>query len=610
VCGIVGYIGNANALHVIIPALQRLEYRGYDSAGIAVIHKGKISIAKKKGKISSLISYISDINFPHEAKIGIGHTRWATHGEPSDNNAHPHSECTGKIAIVHNGIIENYLELKKELEAKGHKIKSETDTEIVAHLIEEEMKNVGDFEKSFKRAIAKLEGSYAIVGISAEEPDKIIATRKGAPLVVGIWDKSGFIVSSDIPSLLIFTKKMIPLDDGEIAVITSDSIEIVKDDIQVEKEIVEIKWSPHQAEKGGYKHFMLKEIFEQPHVVEDTISEFLSIWDKIQIPKSKRFIITACGTSFHAGLIGKIWIEQFCKIPVEVEYASELRYKDYEMFNDSVVIAISQSGETADTLEAVRRAKSEGAFTLGLVNVLGSTMTREVELVLHTSAGPEIGVAATKTFSSQLTALILLAIKMSGESKNSKIINELRKIPAKISEVLKKSDFIREISEEISGFKNAFYLGRWISYPVAMEGALKLKEISYIHAEAYPAGEMKHGPIALISPDMLSIFIVPKDRVYRKTLSNIQEVIARHGKVIAVTTGERDEMSFSGLKTEGSKGDDFPPVWVRIGVPEVEEFLTPFVTTPVLQLIAYHTACVLGHDVDQPRNLAKSVTVE
>ena len=614
-CGIVGYTGQANALHVIIPALQRLEYRGYDSAGIAVIHGGKIKVAKKKGKISSLISYLSEVNFPSEAKVGIGHTRWATHGEPSDGNAHPHLECTGKIAIVHNGIIENYSELKRELEEKKHKIKSDTDTEVIAHLIEEELKNSQNFEEAFIKATSKLEGAYAIVSIFSEEPGKILASRKGAPLVVGIWNNSGFIVSSDIPSLLIFTKKMIPLDDGEVALITPENLKIMKEGMQVEKEIVEIKWSAQQAEKEGYKHFMLKEIFEQPHVVEDTISEFLSLWDEIQIPRASRLIITACGTSLHAGLIGKIWIESLSKTPVEVEFASELRYKD-AIFDDAVVIAISQSGETADTLEAIRRAKSEGAHTIGLVNILGSTMTREVDLVLHTSAGPEIGVAATKTFISQLTTLFLIAVKMRGEGKNSQFVSELRKIPQAIHDVLKKSDFIKDISEEIARFKNALYLGRWLSYPVAMEGALKLKEISYIHAEAYPAGEMKHGPIALVDPEMLSVFVVPKDRVYKKTISNMQEVIARHGRIIAITSGEGDEVlpPDGGAKHQTAKKDggdeSLPPVWVKIGVPETGELLTPFVTTPVLQLIAYHTACVLGHDVDQPRNLAKSVTVE
>ncbi|GBD04340.1 Glutamine--fructose-6-phosphate aminotransferase [isomerizing] [bacterium HR19] len=591
-CGIVGYIGKTNALHVIIPSLQRLEYRGYDSAGIAVIKDGEIRLAKKKGKISELISFVSRIDFPTFSRVGIGHTRWATHGPPSDNNAHPHLECSGKIAVVHNGIIENFSELRKKLE-KNHKFTSETDTEVIAHLIEDALKEVGSFEKAFEFAVKQLEGTFAVVSIFSGEPDRILCARYKAPLVIGLWDENGNLVSSDIPSLLIFTKKIIPLSDGEIAIVKENSVEIKKDGFRVERQPIEVPWDAQQAEKSGFKHFMLKEIYEQPHVVVDTTAEFLSRWDELNLGEFQKIIITGCGTSYHAGLLGKLWIEHIAKIPVEVDYASELRYKDYIQKN-SLFIAISQSGETADTLEAVRRAKEEGLKVVSLVNVLGSTLSRESDFVLHTNAGPEIGVAATKTFLSQITVLYLLAVFLSGQSRKSKMLYDIQKVPEKIEEVLALSDFIYEISEDVSKLKNALYLGRWISYPVVMEGALKLKEISYIHAEPYPAGEMKHGPIALVSPSTLSVFVAPRDRVFKKTISNLHEVSARHGKVILITT----------------KNTDVKDVWKKIEIPDVEEFLSPFLTVPVLQLLAYHTATILGHDVDQPRNLAKSVTVE
>jgi glucosamine--fructose-6-phosphate aminotransferase (isomerizing) len=592
-CGIVGYVGETNALYVLIPALQRLEYRGYDSAGIAVIKDGKIRVAKKKGKISQLISYLSEIDFPTYANIGIGHTRWATHGEPSDNNAHPHLDCTGKITVVHNGIIENFAEIKSELISR-HSFSSETDTEIVAHLIEEEIKTGKvDFETAFEKAISKIDGTWAIASFFSDEPDKIICARKGAPLVIGVWDK-GFIISSDIPSLLPFTRKIIPLDDGDIAVVSSKSVKIKNKGIPVEKKYIEINWDISQAEKGGFRHFMLKEIFEQPHVVEDTIKEFISIWNEVKsrFVRNKRFVIAACGTSYHAGLLGKLWLEHIARIRVEVDYASEIRYKDFD-FSDTVLIAISQSGETADTLEAARKAKAEGAEVIALVNILGSTLARESDVVLHTNAGPEIGVAATKTFLSQITSLYLLAVMLSGEDKNSEFVKNIRAIPDKIVQVLNQNELIQSIAEYISNFKHALYLGRWLSYPVAMEGALKLKEISYIHAEAYPAGEMKHGPIALISPEFLSVFIAPQDRVFKKTISNLMEVKARHGKILLVSDSHVQ----------------IPEV-VTITIPSVPELLSPFVSIPVLQLLAYHTAVILGHDVDQPRNLAKSVTVE
>lgn len=593
-CGIVGFVGRSNALHIIIPALYRLEYRGYDSAGISVLYENKIFVAKKKGKISALTTYLSEINFPTYSNIGIGHTRWATHGEPSDHNAHPHTDCRGEIAVIHNGIIENFAQIKNEL--KGHKFVSETDTEIIAHLIEEEMKN-HDPQEAFARMLHKIDGSYAIVMITTRAPNKIFCARKKSPLVIGVLEGVGYMVSSDIPSLLPFTRKVIPLDDGEYSIVSVEDMKIFKEEREISKRPIDIKWDVQEAEKGGYKHFMLKEIMEQPHAIEDTLLEILSVWDEIHIPEHSRLIITACGTSFNAGLIGKIWFESIAKKDTYIDYASELRYKDID-FQNSLVVAISQSGETADTLEAARIAKERKGKLLGIVNVLGSSLTREADVVIHTNAGPEIGVAATKTFSAQLTALLLLAIKMGRFDRSHKLIEELKRIPQKVEHFLeKKASAMQEIAEEVvSNFKNALYLGRWISYPVAEEGALKLKEISYIHAEAYPAGEMKHGPIALVSSDLLSVFVIPHDRVFKKTLSNIQEVLARKGTVIA-------------LVTEGFE-DLLPPGVNKISIHKTDEFLSPFVSIVPLQLISYYTAVYLGHDVDQPRNLAKSVTVE
>lgn len=590
-CGIVGFIGKSNALHFVIPALYRLEYRGYDSAGISVIHNGKVFVAKKKGKISALTTYLSEINFPNYANLGIGHTRWATHGEPSDYNAHPHTDSKGEISVIHNGIIENFLQIKNQL--KHHSFVSETDTEVIPHLIEEEMKDK-DPETAFLDALEKIEGSYAIVMITSRDPSKMFCARKRSPLVVGIIDGVGYIVSSDIPSLVTFTKKVIPLDDDEVAIVSFDDIKFLKNRQRIYKQPIEIKWDIQEAEKGGYRHFMLKEIMEQPHVVEDTMHEILSVWDEIVIPSHSKILVTACGTSFHAGAVGKIWFESIARKEVDIEYASELRYKDKD-FQGSLVISISQSGETADTLEAIRIAKEKGAKIVGLVNVLGSSLSREADLVIHTNAGPEIGVAATKTFSAQLTALLLFALKLAGFQKSHKIVDELRRIPEKIDRFLSKNS-VQELAEEVAAFKNVLYLGRWLSYPIAEEGALKLKEISYIHAEAYPSGEMKHGPIALISQDMLSVFVIPYDRIFKKTFSNLQEVLARKGKVIAVITQGYENL--------------LPYEVTKIPIPQTDDFLSPFVSVIPLQLLSYHTAVYLGHDVDQPRNLAKSVTVE
>ena len=600
-CGIVGYTGKLQCLHLILSSLERLEYRGYDSAGIALVEGGKIIIRKKKGKIANLIASLSDLTV--NSKTGIGHTRWATHGEPSDINAHPHTDCNNKIAIVHNGIIDNFLEIKKEI-SKNHRIVSDTDTEIIAHLIEEEFS--GDLLAAVTKTIKRLEGSYAMASVSSVEPEKLILCRKGSPLIIGDLNGDGYLAASDAPSVIPFTKKITVLEDGDTAEVTKDRITIYNSNGNtVERNRIILPWDAQRAQKGGYKHFMQKEIFEQPHVLSDTLRGTLSIWNELNIKKPDRIIIIACGTSLHAGQIGKYWIESISKIPTEVEFASELRYKDIPLTKNTLAVAISQSGETTDTLESVRLLKLKGKEEkidikiLGIVNVLGSTLTREAESVILTHAGPEIGVAATKTFSAQLMTLLLFALKLAGESRNSEIIRLLQKIPEIAHKTIEQTDRItQDLASEIKTFQNALYLGRWVGYPIALEGALKLKEISYIHAEGYAAGEMKHGPIALVEPNMFSLFIAPRDRVYSKILSNMQEIKARKGKIISVTT-------------EGKEDDAKIMSWRNIEIPKLEnDLLYPFITIIPLQLLAYWTACEKGCDVDQPRNLAKSVTVE
>ncbi len=606
VCGIVGYIGKDNAKNIVINGLKRLEYRGYDSAGVAFIDSGKLKIYKKSGKIRNLEFELNkDLSLPH---VAIGHTRWATHGEPNDINAHPHVDCTGKIAVVHNGIIENFAELRKSLESKGHKFKSQTDTEVIAHLVEEEIQEGKDLREAVLSAVAKLKGSYAAAVIYEDEPDKIVCVRKDSPLVIGIGEGENFI-ASDVPAFLSYTNKVIFLDDNECAVITADNVQIFDlNGHKVEKEIKEIPWSIAQAEKGGYKHFMLKEIYEQPKAIADTISGKLSIFEE----KNKKILtdfskiqIVACGTSFHAGLIGKFFIESISRIPVSVDYASEYRYRNPIIDNKTLIIAISQSGETADTLAAVRLARKEGAKVVAICNVIGSTITREADYTIYTHAGPEISVASTKAFTTQLAALFLFAVEVAKVRKvidketENKLLNALSEIPKKLKTFLdteNEKKLIRKIALEFYNSQDALYLGRFVNYPIALEGALKLKEISYIHAEGYPAGEMKHGPIALIDEKLPVVVIAPKDRVYEKMVSNIEEVKARKGKVIAVTNANCPEIK---------KLADF-----TIEIPATEELLYPFLTVVPLQLFAYHIADFLGYDVDQPRNLAKSVTVE
>lgn len=603
-CGIVGYVGYRKAVPVLLHGLQRLEYRGYDSAGLAVLDEKskKIIVEKQVGKIKDLQEYIwgKEIN----GNIGIAHTRWATHGPPSIENAHPHTSKSEAFAVVHNGIIENYAKLKDELIKKGCQFKSQTDTEVIAHLLEEY------YEKDLLTTVLKvakmIEGAYAIGVISTVEPDKIVALRKGSPLVVGIGEGENFI-ASDIPAILEYTKTFIALDDEEIAVITKDKVEVY--DIngnKVEKKPFTVKWDLAAAEKGGFKHFMLKEIYEQPKTITDTISGFFSDLNNPvynEIKNIQNIVIIACGTSYHAGLVGKFWIEKFVKIPTIVDYASEFRYRDFPVNEKTLIIAISQSGETADTRFSAIDARKKSAKVLSIVNVVGSSLSRESDFVIYTYCGPEIGVAATKTFTAQLITLLLFSLKAGLERGNltqeefEKYYNDIIHLPHLVNEVLKQDKAIEEISYKYHNVKDFLFLGRGLNYPIAFEGALKLKEISYIHAEGYPAGEMKHGPIALIDENLPVVCIVPKDSLYEKMISNIQEVKARKGIVISVSDSQDSHLL--------SLSDNI------IKIPSVEnENLYPIVSVIPLQLLAYHIATILGKDVDQPRNLAKTVTVE
>jgi len=607
-CGIVGYIGSRKASPILLSGLKKLEYRGYDSAGVCTINNKDVLIKKDIGKIEEIDKKINLGNL--EGDIGISHCRWATHGKVSKENAHPHTDCSGKIAIVHNGIIENYNELKKELEKKGHKFKSETDTEVIAHLIEENYD--GDLKEAVLKALKKLGGSYAL-GVIHSDFDGLIAARNESPLIVGVGKDENFI-SSDVPAILEHTKKVIYLDNEEIAVLGKDRVEIFDlDGNKKEKKIEEIEWNAEQAQKQGYKHFMLKEIFEQPQAITETISGRLEdsdvlIKDEIglsegEIKGIKRIIIVACGTSWHSGLVGEFMIEELVDIPVEVEYASEFRYRDPIVDKDTLVIAISQSGETADTLAALREAKKKGAKIISIVNVKGSSIDRESDSVIYTRAGPEIGVASTKAFTSQLVVLYLITVyfgKVKGllpEEQVKNRVRDLRKLPLQMQSVLEDKDYIKLHAKKFYEKKNALYLGRGVNFPIALEGALKLKEISYIHAEGYPAAEMKHGPIALIDKEMPVVVIVTKDnRTYKKVLSNIEEVKSRGGVVIAIET----------------KGDEEVKKIVNhnLYVPENSYILTPILAVIPLQLLAYYIADLRGCDIDKPKNLAKSVTVE
>ena len=617
-CGIVGYIGPKPVVPLVIDGLRRLEYRGYDSAGIAVVgQNGKLEIRRASGKLKNLEGLLS--TSPIDGVYGLGHTRWATHGRPTEENAHPHRDCTGEIVVVHNGIIENYLELKHQLIEEGHKFQTETDTEIIAHLIEKHSKNV-PLEEAVLKTVKLLSGAYALVAMSTRDPNKIVAARLGPPVVIGLGQNE-FFVASDIPAILSHTREAFFMGDEEVAILTLKGVRVVDfENRPVTPKVQHITWDPIMAEKGGFKHFMQKEIFEQPRAVRDTLLGRISqqtgkvFLDEMDITEEefrdfREVKIVACGTSWHAALAGKFMIERLAQVPVEVDYGSEFRYRDPIINKNTLVIAISQSGETADTLAAQREARQKGAKILAICNVVGSMLTREANGTIYTHAGPEIGVASTKAFTAQLTALVLTALYLAQvrgkltPSHAQSLMQELTRIPHKIETILQRDAEIEELARQFFRHTDFLYLGRGIHYPIALEGALKLKEISYIHAEGYPAGEMKHGPNALIDENLPVVVIATRDESdaasmtrYEKTVSNLQEVKARDGIVISIVTdGDR-------LARGSSKH--------AIEIPSTPEVLSPILEIIPLQLLAYHIAVRRGCDVDQPRNLAKSVTVE
>ncbi|MCX8127498.1 MAG: glutamine--fructose-6-phosphate transaminase (isomerizing) [Synergistetes bacterium] len=606
-CGIIGYIGYRNVIPILIEGLYRLEYRGYDSAGVALLSDGRIKVVKTAGKIRDLENLIKGEDLL--GSIGIGHTRWATHGSPNDVNAHPHVDVTGRFALVHNGIIENYKEIKHELQLEGIRFSSETDTEVIVQLISKYYSN--SLEEAVAKALKRLDGSYAIAVISTEEPRKLVAARYGSPLVLGIGEGETFL-ASDVPAILPYTRKVVYLEDREVVVVEESRWWVFDlGGARKVKQVHFVEWDSSMVSRGGYKHYMLKEINEQGSVVRNVLKGRLkesSIdlseldLDDSYIKSLNKIFIVACGTSYHAGMVGKCIFERWARIPVEVDIGSEFRYRDPIIPPGSLTIAISQSGETADTLAGLREAKAKGSFTLALANVQGSTITREAHRTMYLRAGPEIGVASTKAFTAQLSALYLLAFRFAqvrgtlSERESEVIIRELWQLPYHVEACLALSPQVKELSQKYYHYSNFLYLARGINYPIALEGALKLKEISYIHAEAYAAGEMKHGPIALIDELMPVLVIVPKDKLYAKTLSNIQEAKARHAKLIAIAT-EGDE----NMKSHVSD---------VLYVPEVLEEFYPLINVIPLQLFAYYVADILGREIDQPRNLAKSVTVE
>ena len=610
-CGIVGYIGPRPILPILVEGLKRLEYRGYDSAGVSVIEGGRVHTQKSAGKIINLEKTIaSNGALGLDGGVGIAHTRWATHGEPNTLNAHPHWDTGRRISVVHNGIIENYRPLKKQLEDAGARLETETDTEVLAQLIGHFYE--GDLEDAVRLALKRVEGTYGIAVVCADEPDRIVVARNGSPLVIGIGENQNF-VASDIAAIVHHTRQVIYLDDREMAVVERDRFRTTSlENVSIEKKIEEIDWDIGAIEKQGYPHFMLKEIHEQPETVwnamrgrfdDEAAGAHLGGLDMTEdeLRSVERIIITACGTSWHAGLIGEYMLEEVARIPVEVEYASEFRYRNPIVTPNTLVIAISQSGETMDTLWAMREAKLKGAKALGICNVVGSTIPRESDGGTYTHAGPEIGVASTKAFTGQITVLALLTLTFArlremDRARGTEFIEEMKLLPERIQRILDKSDEILELAKAYKDHDNFLYLGRGYNYPIAMEGALKLKEISYIHAEGYPAAEMKHGPIALIDENMPVVFIAPKDRAYEKVVVNIEEVRARRGRVIAIATEGDEEI--------GEKADHV------IHIPRTLPSLMPILSVVPLQLLAYHIAVLRGCDVDQPRNLAKSVTVE
>ena len=608
-CGIVGYIGSREAAPIILESLKKLEYRGYDSAGIAVLHDGHVSIRRSEGKLKHLEEVLR--RGPLRGGVGIGHTRWATHGRPSETNAHPHR--AGSVAVVHNGIIENYLELKEYLVKKGARITSETDTEIVAHLVEEKIQKGADFLGAVRKSLGEIHGSYALVFLSLRDPERLIVAKNSTPIVIG-WGQSETFVASDIPALLDHTRKVTFLEDGEVAEVSSKGFQ-VWDGRQrvVRKAFKKITWDAVAAQKGGYRHFMLKEIHEQPRAITDTFRGRISLKSgevslaEINLKKKdhariKKIHLVACGTAWHACLVGKSMLEEIAHIPVEVDYGSEFRYRTPLIDSHSLLLLVSQSGETADTLAAVDLGRIKKTRIVSICNVVDSTLVRKSDGVLYTHAGPEISVASTKTFTTQLTALYLFAVwlgRVNGCLKPAgarRLLEDLMRLPHWIEEALKLEGEIAKMTQELSEVQDFLYLGRGINYPIALEGALKLKEISYIHAEGYPAGEMKHGPIALISEEMPVVILLPRDRYFQKTLGNLKEVESRGGRVIALTDEAIGPIEGMAHRT--------------LVVPKASHFLTPIVLTVPLQMLAYHIAVHRGTDVDQPRNLAKSVTVE
>ncbi|MGI6370284.1 MAG: glutamine--fructose-6-phosphate transaminase (isomerizing) [Ignavibacteria bacterium] len=612
-CGIIGYIGKRKATEVIMNGLKRVEYRGYDSAGISIIENGKLVTIKKSGRLNELNKLIDHNKY--SSNIGFGHTRWATHGEPNDINAHPHLDNSGKVSIIHNGIIENYSALKSLLTKQGYHFKTETDTEVLAVYIGSIYEKNKNIAEAVRLALADVTGTFGLLVIAEDEPDKIIGARRGSPLVIGIG-KNEFILASDQTAIVDYTKHVIYPDDNEMVILTKDSYVIKNlDNININKEITTIEFELNQLEKGGFPHFMLKEIFEQGKTIENAtrgriilatgdvrLGGLTEVADRLRT--AKRIILTACGTSWHSALIGKYMIETLARIPVDVEYASEFRYRDPVIYPEDFVVAISQSGETADTLEAIREAKRKGCTTLGIVNVVGSSIARATDAGVYLHAGPEIGVASTKAFTSQVTVLLLFALYIGrmrsvSQTEGIRIIKEIQEIPKKIEKILQQADKIKEIAKRYSKSRNFLYLGRGYNYPIALEGALKLKEISYVHAEGYPAAEMKHGPLALIDDEMPVVFLATKDEVFDKLRSNLEEVKARGGKIIAIATENNEGNELIKNKVEH-----------MIYIPETLPIVMPILSIIPLQLLAYYIADELGRDIDNPRHLAKSVTVE
>jgi glucosamine--fructose-6-phosphate aminotransferase (isomerizing) len=612
-CGIVGYVGERDAVPVIVEGLRRLEYRGYDSAGVAVLGDGCIERRRSAGKLGNLVEILR--GSPLKGAFGIGHTRWATHGRPNEENAHPHVDCTGDVVVVHNGIIENYLHLKQRLAEQGHRFVTQTDTEVVAHLVES--KYEGDLETAARAALAEIEGLYALVLMHRLEPQKLVAARQGPPLVVGLGQGENFL-ASDIPALLDYTRDFLFLEDGDVVTVTPGSVKLTDHHgREVKRTPQRVQWDAVQVEKGGYRHFMLKEIHEQPRAVRDTLLGRFSLEDgevhleelgeaEAELKRAERVTLLACGTSWHAALVGKYMLEQVAQVPAEVDYGSEFRYRTPIVGPNTLAVAISQSGETADTLAAFREAKRLGALPIGICNVQGSALTREAAGTLLTHAGPEIGVASTKAFTSQIVALALLTLHL-GRLKGTlsrdrcrELLDQLNRVPHHMENAVQMSGRIERLSLQLARARDFLFLGRGIHYPIALEGALKLKEISYIHAEGYPAGEMKHGPIALIDESLPVVALCPRGRTYEKMISNVQEVKARGGQVVAVTfEGDKDVRRV--LEPEKD---------IILDVPEIDELWSPLLMVIPLQLLAYHVAVRAGRDVDQPRNLAKSVTVE